>query len=169
MKTMLQGQKVNSFYIFLCISVLLLAVVSISPAQEQATGMGQLKIEGSNIESLVLRANNNQTKTFSKPQETITLPVGTYYVQQITLTNGFYCNTNYQQITITQDKPATLKFGAPLKQLLTVKRQGKYLVLSNKFTGIGGEIYSALSTTKKPTFTIYKGDKAIASGNFEYG
>jgi hypothetical protein len=169
MKAMLQGRKVNSFYTILCVSVLLLAIVSISPAQNQEPGMGQLKLEGSNIESLILRANNNQTKTIKKPQETITLPVGTYYVQQINLTNGFYCYTDYERITVSQDKPAEVKLGSPLKQTLTVRHQGRYLILTNKITGIGGEIYSDPNRIKKPSFTIYTGDKIIASGNFEYG
>jgi hypothetical protein len=147
-----------------------MTAVYISPAQNQEPGMGQLKLEGSNIELLVLNSiQGKKTQTFSKPQETITLPVGIYYVQQITLTNGFYCNTRNERITITQAKPAVLKVGGPLKQTIEVKRQGTRLNLGYKLTGIGGDNYIDPNRTVIPGFTVYKGEKIIASGNFMYG
>jgi hypothetical protein len=62
-----------------------------------------------------------------------------------------------------------LKLGAPLAQTVKVQRQGSVLVLNYELLGSGGEKYSGSNRSKPPTFTIYKGDKEIASDKFEYG
>jgi hypothetical protein len=164
---LLQSHKRRVFILLLSISILFVPSVSADQTQEQP--LGQLKIEGSHIEQLVLRAINGQTKTFDNPQDTIKLPAGTYYLQQVNLKNGFSCNFINDRIVITEDKPAVLKVGAPLKQTIDVKRQGRLLVLNYKLTGQGGENYRDQSRREKPAFTVYKGDKVISSGNFEYG
>jgi hypothetical protein len=61
------------------------------------------------------------------------------------------------------------KVGAPLKQTVKTQRQGRILVLNYELLGIGGEIYTDSNRNKPPTFTVYKGDKEIASDKFEFG
>jgi hypothetical protein len=72
-------------------------------------------------------------------------------------------------ITVDANKPAVLKIGGPLKQSVKVKRQGGVLVLSYELVGLGGETYTSRKRTSTPTFAVYKGDDALASGSFEYG
>ena len=72
-------------------------------------------------------------------------------------------------VEVDEDKPAVLKVGAPLKQIVKATRQGRVLALDYKLSGIGGETYVRDDRSKPPTFTVYKGDKKIASGTFEYG
>jgi len=72
-------------------------------------------------------------------------------------------------IDVGEDKPAVLKVGAPLKQILKAERQGRVLTLDYQLLGIGGENYVRDDRDNPPTFTVYKGDKKIASGTFEYG
>jgi hypothetical protein len=62
-----------------------------------------------------------------------------------------------------------LKVGAPLKQTVRVQRQGGILVLNYELLGVGGEKYTGPDRSKPPTFTVYKGDKEIASDKFEFG
>ena len=162
-----KSSKTGTFILFLSISFLLIPAISGGQAQEQP--LGQLKIEGGQIEVLMLRASNGQTKTFNKPEEIIKLSKGTYYLQQVNLKNGLLCNTDKERIEVFGDTPAVLIVGAPLKQTIDVKRQGRFLLLNYKLTGQGGESYRDLSRREKPAFTVYKGDKVIASGNFEYG
>jgi hypothetical protein len=49
------------------------------------------------------------------------------------------------------------------------KRQGGILVLNYELLGVGGEKYTGPDMSKPPTFTVYKGDKEIASDKFEFG
>jgi hypothetical protein len=169
MKIMQQAQKINSFSTFSNITIILMLTASFAAAQAQEQPLGQLKIEGSHIEQLMLRASNGQTKTFDNPEDTIKLPTGTYYLQQVILKNGFLCNMGIERIEVFGDKPAVLKVGAPLKQTVDVKRQGRFLILNYKLTGLGGESYRDQSRKEKPAFTVYKDDKVIASGGFEFG
>lgn len=82
----IQGHKINSFFIFISIAILLISVVSAGPAQEQELAMGELKIEGSHIESLVLRSKDDwHTESFQETFETRRLPVGEYRLQNIRL------------------------------------------------------------------------------------
>ena len=66
---------------------------------------------------------------------------------------------------------AVLKAGGPLNNTVTASRQGQDLVLNYHLAGAGGETYQLAKqdTSKPPAFAIYKGDKKIASGDFEFG
>ena len=133
--------------------------------------MGELKLEGKYIERLVLGRRNGHTQRLDHPAETIKLPVGEYNLMEIHLIDGFSCRllTNDRKVTITNDKPVILKLGAPLTQTVKVKRQGSVLLLNYELLGSGGETYTSSDRSKPPTFTIYKGDKEITSGKFEFG
>jgi hypothetical protein len=100
------------------------------------------------------------------------VPTGKYRLHEIHLEGGYISrssNTTVEWITITVDKPAVLKLGAPLTQTAKVQRQGSVLVLNYELLGGGGEKYTSPNRSKPPTFTIYKGDKEIASDKFEFG
>ena len=66
---------------------------------------------------------------------------------------------------------AVLKAGGPLDNNVTANRQGPDLVLNYHLVGAGGETFrlAKRDTTKPPKFAIYKGDKKVASGDFEFG
>ena len=170
---LLQDQKINSFFIYLSIAILLIPAASVGPAQEQEQepAMGQLKIEGSHIESLVLRSKVDwHTESFQQPFETRRLPVGEYRLQNIRLKGDYSCGTRENiTVSIVKDKSAIFKVGAPLKHTIEVKRQGRALVLTYKLLGMAGEDYSAPTTDNQPGLSIMKGDEEIASGKFEYG
>jgi hypothetical protein len=133
---------------------------------------GELRLEGQHIERLVLRRQDGHTGQISRPDETIRLPVGEYRLQDVRLKDGFNYssrdNATYDWVTVTEDKPATFKVGAPLKQTVTIERQGPVLALNYKLTGVGGETYAG-TRSKRPSFTVFKGDKEVASGRFEFG
>jgi len=140
-------------------------------ANKQDSATGELKLDGKYIERLVLRQRDGRTQRLDHPGETIKLPVGEYSLMEIHLIDGYSCRllSNDRKVTITNDKPAVLKRGAPLTQTVNVKRQGNALLLNYKLLGGGGETYTSSSRSKPPTFTIYKGDKEIASDKFEFG
>ncbi|MBC8470313.1 MAG: hypothetical protein H8D56_12650 [Planctomycetes bacterium] len=158
------------------ISLLLITAVCICPAQEtnkQDSAKGELKIEGKYIERLVLRQRDGRTQSLDHPDEIVKLPVGEYHLLETHLIDGYSCRSNRTPsgdwVTIAEDRPAVLKLGAPLTQTVKVKRRGSALILNYELLGGGGEIYTSSDRSKPPTFTIYKGDKEIASGKFEFG
>jgi hypothetical protein len=148
-----------------------ITVVCLCHAQEadnQTPSMGELKLECKYIERLVLKQMNGHIKNIDHPAETTKLPTGKYLLQEIRLIDGYSCRNN-QWVIIANDKPVVLKYGAPLKQTVKIKRQGNVLVLNYELLGGGGEKYTSSSRIKPPTLTIYKGDKEITSDKFKFG
>ncbi len=143
------------------------------PAREQELAQGELKIEGKSIKQLVLESKDGERQRFDQPAESIKLAVGQYRVREVHLEGGYDCHiwetSDKDWITVDANKPATLKVGAPLKQVIKAQRQGRLLTLDYELVGIGGENYRVADRSKPPTFNVYKGDQKIASGTFEYG
>lgn len=142
--------------------------------QEQDSAVGELKLEGKHVERLVLSQKNGSRKKFDKPGETIKLAVGEYRLQEVSLEGGYSCGitmpiSDANWVTVAEDKPAVLKVGAPLKQVVKVERRGSVLQLGCELLGVGGEKYTSDRRSGPPRFIVYKAGKEIASGNFEYG
>jgi hypothetical protein len=131
-----------------------------------------LRIEGTRIARLVLERDDGHTEEWSNPGGSIKLPVGAYQVRQLTLDDGYSCQsqslTKLGPIEISADAPAVLTAGGPLEQSIGVNRRGRILALSYNLHGVGGEAYVPQSVAKA-RFTVYRGNKAIATGDFEYG
>lgn len=139
---------------------------------EQKPVMGELKLEGQYIERLTLRPRVGLAEVLNDPNQTVRLPVGEYWVDEVRLKGGYrrQLTPNRSPVVISEDAPASLKEGGPLKHTVSVLRRGRVLVLSYRLYGVGGEAYAtANSGGKQPTFAIYKGDKQIAAGEFEFG
>lgn len=183
--SLLQILKKLLFYLSLCM------VVFISQEKSFGQEQGELKLVGEYIESLVLQGKNGTKQSFHMKNEikelptdkyqlqqvyleTIELPVGEYRLQQVCLKGGYTHNLSAiypesEWITVSKDEPAVLKVGAPLKQTVEVKRKGRYLILNYKLLGLGGESYISSDSNKPPIFTIYRGEKEIASDKFQFG
>ena len=171
-----QSIKYRLITLLITIPLLWITGVCLCQAQEankQDSATGELKLEGKYIERLVLRQRDGQTQRLDHPAETIKLPVGEYRLLETHLIDGYSYRSSRTPsgdwVTIAADKPAVLKLGAPLTQTVKVKRQGSVLVLNYELLGSDGEKYTSSDRSKPPTFTIYKGDKEIASGKFEFG
>jgi len=135
-------------------------------------GNGEIKIEGKGIEQLVLKNKDGNRETIERPGEIVSLPAGEYRLYNVGLEGGFnsfvggYCG---DWIAAEPNNSGVLKVGGPLKQKLDVVRHGNVLILKHSLNGIGGNVYRADNNDKRPGFVVYKGDKEIASGKFEYG
>jgi hypothetical protein len=134
---------------------------------------GELKIEGKGVRRLILNTNEGKRKEIEGPGERLRLTAGKYTLHEIHLEGGYVCycwrDPDRKAITVDEDKPGVLKAGAPLKQNVQVKRQGRLLVMSYELLGIGGEQYARQSRDNPPKFAIYKGQEKIGDGSFEYG
>lgn len=168
-------QIIKLRFMSLLIAILLFLGIGIclceaQEADKQSSALGELKLEGKYIERLVLRRKDGHIERFEQPAETIKLPVGEYLLDAY-LKGGYSCRfpSGDSSVTVSEDKPVVLKFGAPLKQTVKAQRRGRILVLNYELLGAGGESYASPDRSTPPTFTIYKGDKKIASDKFEFG
>jgi hypothetical protein len=135
--------------------------------------LGKLKLEGSHLDYIELRAKDGHTERITRPDQIIELPPGEYRFEQVRLKGNYTCRnmgvTRSDWVTVAADRPATLKVGGPLVPTVKVQREGRILRLRYELQGVGGETYTGGAGTKPPTFAVYKGQKKIASGKFEYG
>jgi hypothetical protein len=158
------------------IAVLLMAAGGVALSGQLDGAKGELKIEGTHITKLVLGPLDGSSRggEWASLSGSITLPAGTYRIDQIELQGGYAMSSSADsgdltRIVVSPDKPAVLKAGGPLRQVIQVSRHGSVLTLNYELAGIGGEKYTGATTQSPPSFTIYKGNRAIGSGQFEYG
>lgn len=144
-------------------------------APEDSPATGELRIEGGCVTSLVLGDEQKKPNHFSTSGAVITLPPGRYRLFEVALEGGYTCWPHLmpqklrQWITVAPGQPATLKVGAPLRQAVRVERRGRSMILDYELRGRGGERYSPDNITEPPAFAVYKGERKVGSGNFEYG
>lgn len=133
---------------------------------------GELKLDGKHIERLVvMRQSDGYSTTFKNPGQTIRLPAGEYVLHDVRL-KGAYTRSRSagnERITMRAGQQEVVKVGAPLVPTIKVQRQGRILRLSYDLLGVGGEAYTAGDRSKPPTFAVYRGQRKIASGKFEFG
>lgn len=77
-------------------------------------------------------------------------------------------------VVVDEQKPAVLAMGGPLTNSISVTRHGRDLKFTYRLIGAGGGDYKLWEywRTKRdwpPQFAVYRGDKQIASGKFEFG
>ncbi len=128
---------------------------------------GILKIEGKYIRQLILYGKHQEV--LEEPNETVRLPVGTYYVSEIKLQGYTSRSFKVRQFDIKEGQATVLQLGAPLSQTVNVSRRGNSLVLNYKLQGIGGESYFPDERGSAPKCAIYQGGKEIANCSFKYG
>jgi len=142
---------------------------------EDSPATGELHIEGGGITNLTLESEQGQHPRFSAPGEILTLPAGKYRLSEVALEGGYTCPTYLmpkeqgQWITVAPGQPATLKVGAPLRQVVRVERRARSMILNYELHGQAGERYVPATRSGPPTFVVYKGEREVASGDFEYG
>ena len=134
-----------------------------------------VQINAKFIERLVL-VGGDITSILFQPRDTISVPVGTYECLDICLAASDRLliasnNPRTLELTIGDTEVVDFKGGDPLKPSVEIlRRAGRNLTLSYELKGSAGESYpSNFDYEKPPIFEAYKGEKLIASGEFEYG
>ena len=143
---------------------------------EQTPKLGELKIAGAYVQRATLE-RGPYVVILDKPGATVQVPVGRYSVAKVSLKKGgaeAYLDGRTQSalghITVNEKRPAELTAGGPLTNSVTVSRRGTSLVLNYHLVGMGGSYQLGnLDRSHPPEFTIYQGDRKIASGKFEFG
>jgi hypothetical protein len=143
---------------------------------EQAPKLGELKITGDFVQRVTLERGPCLV-VLDKPEALVKVPVGRYGQTKVCLKKGEVeaCPDGQMRgstagMTINENKPAVLVAGGPLTNSVSVARQGKNLSLNYRLAGVGGA-YQLVNQDRShpPEFTIYQGDKKVASGKFELG
>jgi hypothetical protein len=144
---------------------------------EQSVPLGELRITGQFIQRLVL-PGGAYLVVLDQPEGLVQVPTGAYNQPDILLeqkgAEAFPVSGLLQgigRISVDGKTTAVLDVGGPLTNSVTASRQGQDLTLDYCLVGAGGQAYqlAARDPTKPPAFAIYKGDKKIASGDFEFG
>jgi hypothetical protein len=153
---------------------------------EQSAALGELKITGRFIQRMVLTVKPSKVESskvepylvvLDQPAASVQIPVGDYNPPEIALEQGGAAAYNYslsqegRPISVDGKTPAVLNAGGPLTNSITASRQGQDLVLDYILLGAGGAAYKMATNgmTQPPSFAIYKGEKKIESGDFEFG
>jgi hypothetical protein len=144
---------------------------------EQSVALGDLKITGQFIQRLLLPGETYQV-VLDRPAATVKIPTGSYHQPEVRLEQGgtaAFLNSGQPQsgnrISVDGKTPAVLNVGGPLTNSVLASRHGEDLRLDYRLIGVGGETYQMANENRShpPEFAIYKGDKQIASGKFEFG
>jgi hypothetical protein len=143
---------------------------------EQQPKLGELKITGQFVQRMVLEAGPYLV-VLDKPGTTVKVPVGHYGPTKVCLAKGDTrasldgaTRVAQGRIDVNETTPTVLTAGGPLTNSVSVNRRGKYLALNYELLGAGGAYQLVnLDRSHPPEFTIYKGDKKVASGKFEFG
>lgn len=143
----------------------------------QSAPLGELRITGKFIQRLVL-AGGPYLVVLDQPAASVQVPTGSYNQRDIRLEqngNEAFRDSGQSQsgkrFSVDDKIPAMLNVGGPLTNSVTANRHGQDLRLDYRLVGAGGETYQLANQdrSKPPEFAIYKGDKKIASGKFEFG
>jgi hypothetical protein len=143
---------------------------------EQEPSLGELRITGSFVRRVTLEGGPYMV-VIDKPEAVVRVPVGSYRASKVCLRKGdaeAYLDGRTQSsggpIDVNGAKPAVLTAGGPLTNSVSVNRQGRKLALNYKLVGAGGA-YQLVNQDRlhPPEFTVYQGDRKIASGKFQFG
>ena len=143
-------------------------------AAETSGPTGTLRIDGKGVQRLQLIDGRGKRLSFEVVDGIVTLAPSKYTVTRIYLTNGLYSGSGgparHLTVEVTADAEATLRVGGPLKQKIEARRQGCMLVMSCFAEGIEGIHYAGRPPgADSPGFEVYKGNRKIDDGEFEYG
>ena len=138
---------------------------------------GEVNIRGKSIRLLTLETDSVLVQLDS-PVGAIAVPIGNYSVSDVFLDGGKFGIFRAEEfplesskITVAEDQSCDLTIGAPLNNTARISRMGNVITLDYELLGIGKEKYEKITQTltEAPTLSVFKGDRKIASGKFEFG
>ena len=135
--------------------------------------LGELKVEGSLLNRVILEDNRGWTVFLDSFDRPLKVPAGQFKVSEIWVKKdgAEALQDTAPPLSISANSPAVLRAGGPLTNSVTVDRRGKYLTLGYKLVGAHGGTYRLINEGQRtaPEFAIYRGDKKVASGQFQFG
>jgi hypothetical protein len=143
------------------------------------TALGEVRFTGQHVRRALL-AGGPSTVVLDEPSGTVKAPQGTYFIPAVHLRKddaearmnepGNGSGANLPSVVVQADTPALVTAGGPLTNSVMIQRRGQSLVLHYRLLGAGGETYRPRSRDgEPPRFAIYRGDRLLESGHFEFG
>jgi hypothetical protein len=152
-------------------------------------GTGQLNTEGQAIKRMVLVRkgveNPYDPKSFivlDRPGRSVSLPAGEYCLRTVEFDGGVFCifqrgirdrltrtEGEGEWLTISPEKPHSLKFSGPLKPTVLATREGRSLRFVHRLFDANGREYVQRGPKHAPRFTVFCNGQVVGSGSFEYG
>lgn len=140
---------------------------------EEHPELGELKLVGAFLHRLILANHAGYTVVLDAPGTTARIPLGTYKDKEVWVRKqgaeaGHFSDT---EITISRLRPGVLAAGGPLTNTVALAHRGRDLVLSYELKGAGGADFrlNRGDGDTRPEFAIYRGDKKVQTGKFEFG
>lgn len=138
--------------------------------------LGKVKIEGKFVKCLVVH-NDTTLVVLDSPVGESAFPLGKFYYEHLVIegensekfkVTNFHGNNGF---SVNADEATMLKAGGALINSVSVQRNGSLLTLGYKLVDANGNEYGSLDGRRDnpPGFVVYKGDKQVGSGTFEYG
>jgi hypothetical protein len=143
---------------------------------EQRPKLGDLEVTGSFVHRVVLQ-DGTYLVIVDKPEGVVKVPVGKYRQPKLRLKRGEVEAgpeergvADSRPVTVSDQTPLVLTGGGPLTNSVSIIKQGRNLVLNYELLGPRGRYQLAnQDRSHPPEFTVYQGDKKVASGKFEFG
>ena len=129
----------------------------------------ELRVVGDGIAAVAL--NGNPSVLLVDPAGSVRMPEGSYSIRTIVLRDKATCRAGYSgatNVSVIKGEPSELKAGGPLRQYIGTMRSGSTLQLSYRLEDAAGREYT-VPVSNAPRFKVLKGDRVVASGQFEYG
>jgi len=142
---------------------------------EQSPKLGEVQIAGDFVQRLTMKGKPYLV-VLDRPGRSVQVPAGTYGSIKVWLKKDAteaWLKPESDVATgnhvVGGKNPARLLVGGPLTNSVAISRRGKYLSLNYQLIGLGGEYAMAGIRSEPPAFTVYHGDKKLASGRFQFG
>ncbi len=139
--------------------------VTLTPIMED---LMDIAFEGQLVSRVLLKGRDQEYGLLDWPVSAMRIPSGAYTPYQVRILDSF---SGYPKsaVRLASGGNTLLKTGGPLNPHVSVSRSGAYLSLDYSLRGVDGTQYSADRSFDNPRFAVYRGDRRIAEGRFEYG
>ena len=152
--------------------------------REKPLGTGILKLDIQHIDSIRLlqipSGMSNRLVVLDYSKSECIIPAGIYEPVLFKLKNSegkafgpVKGVKSLPKLSVKAGQIIELPFGTPLRHDVNVSQMGKVIGLDYKLVGKDGEEYNPSDITKDAKFasevSIYKGDRLLSTGQFEYG
>ena len=140
-------------------------------SDQQAQKLCTLRFDCEGIQSVGIHdlSQDRHSRLSKEPQAgVLLLPQGKYDLRYVIFECGLEVIFKHKIVHLTPDKETVILFNKPMKDSLTVKKQGVFFLIEyNPKAYWDDEVYYYKSNP--PVVQCYKEDRLIYSNTFEYG
>jgi hypothetical protein len=145
-------------------------------SKKQPARLGELRVSGAFLDRVVLKGQNGATVVLDAKQNDLKVPADTYTLTEVRVKKGSAeavadLRLNPRKIVVRENSVTNLIVGGPLTNAVSATRRGNFLRLGFRLVGADGLSYrlSREDRSKPPEFLVWRGDRKVASGKFEFG